>query len=71
MKISFHYFERPDGQNTYLPISEPAIFLSEEGPRVVVEEARDAMQGHYDGKLKKELHEEVRRIERQSRPRKK
>lgn len=71
-RISRHYFERPDGQNTYLPIEFPKLLLTtDESQRTLKDSARQALENDYPGVLKKELETRVKRLRRKQARRRK
>ena len=64
-RLSRHYFERPDGQNTYLPIAYPKLLLTtDDSQRTLIDAARQSMENEYPTLLKKEIETRVRRLRR-------
>ena len=62
-RLSRHYFKRPDGQNTYLPIVTPKILLStDESKRTLINACDGMMTSLYPTRLRKELVTRIKRL---------
>lgn len=66
-RLTRHYFERADGQNTYLPIEEAALTMEEEGPKLLLSNAKSAVTSAYPKELERALLRRVPKVRRQSR----